>query len=88
MTGGLETIGIHRVSYMITMATAFIQPCQTLSPPRCRRIDKSAQITICKGPFRIKLGDERVSLEFFRCGSLIGFYGQALFVHEIVGGRR
>lgn len=59
---------------------------QSLSPPRCGCIYKFAQIAVRKGPIRIKLRDEWVAFELFRRWSLVGFDGQTLFVHEIVGG--
>lgn len=59
---------------------------QSLSPSCRGCIDKFAQIAVRKGPIRIKLRDEWVPFELFRRWTLVGFDGQTLFVHEIVGG--
>jgi hypothetical protein len=78
----------HHMQYPTTRETSItdIIKLTSLSPPRCGCIYKFAQIALRKGPIWIKLRDEWVAFELFRRWSLVGFDGQTLFVHEIVGG--
>lgn len=49
------------------------------------RIHQLAQVTICKSPIWIELGNEWVSFEFFGCWPLIRFNGKAFLRHKIIG---